>query len=51
MTRQSILQGLLKNAADRLGQTGPTSGRLQAMRTAAYDESGSQVDPPSNPLR
>jgi LysM repeat protein len=51
MTRQSILQGLLKNAADRLGQPGPTNGRLQAMRTAAYDENAPQVDPPSNPLR
>ena len=51
MTRQSILQGLLKNAADRLGQPGPTNGRLQAMRTAAYDENAPQADPPSNPLR
>ena len=39
MTRDSILQGLLKNAADRLGQSGPNAGRLQAMRTAAYEDS------------
>jgi hypothetical protein len=39
MTRESILQGLLKNAADRLGQSAPASGRLQAMRTAAYQDS------------
>jgi len=51
MTRQSILQGLLKNAADRLGQPGPTNGRLQAMRTAAYDDNAPQADPASNPLR
>jgi hypothetical protein len=51
MTRQSILQGLLKNAADRLGQPGPTQGRLQAMRTAAYDENAPQAEPASNPLR
>ena len=51
MTRQSILQGLLKNAADRLGQSGPTNGRLQAMRTAAYDDNTPQADPASNPLR
>jgi hypothetical protein len=39
MTRESILQGLLKNAADRLGQSAPASGRLQALRTAAYQDS------------
>lgn len=51
MTRQSILQGLLQNAAERLGPTPsnpassanspadpPAKGRLQAMRTAAYDD-------------
>jgi len=38
MTRQSILQGLLKNAADRLGQSTPAAGRLQAIRTAAYED-------------
>jgi len=38
MTRESILQGLLKNASDRLGQSAPTAGRLQAMRTAAYGD-------------
>jgi hypothetical protein len=37
MTRESILQGLLKNAADRLGQSSTASGRLQAIRTAAYE--------------
>ena len=36
MTRESILQGLLKNAAERLGQSAPVIGRLQAIRTAAY---------------
>jgi hypothetical protein len=41
MTRESILQGLLKNAADRLGQSAPASGRLQAIRTAAYEENTS----------
>ena len=51
MTRQSILQGLLKNAADRLGLPDPTSGRLHAMRTAAYDDNAPQMDPASNPLR
>jgi len=51
MTRQSILQGLLKNAAERLGQSDPTIGRLQAMRTAAYDANTPQADPASNPLR
>lgn len=38
MTRESILQGLLKNAADRLGQSPSPAGRLQAIRTAAYEE-------------
>lgn len=44
MTRQSILQGLLQNAAERLGTAPkpppepPVKGRLQAMRTAAYDD-------------
>ena len=38
MTRESILQGLLKNAADRLGQSAPSTGRLQAIRTAAYED-------------
>jgi hypothetical protein len=41
MTRESILQGLLKNAADRLGQSATASGRLQAIRTAAYEENSS----------
>jgi hypothetical protein len=41
MTRESILQGLRKNAADRLGQSEPASGRLQAIRTAAYEENSS----------
>jgi len=41
MTRESILQGLLKNAADRLGPSAPASGRLQAIRTAAYEENTS----------
>ena len=39
MTRESILQGLLKNAAERLGQSVPATGRLQAIRTAAYGDS------------
>lgn len=55
MTRQSILQGLLQNAAERLGTAPanastnasaasgspadlPAKGRLQALRTAAYDD-------------
>lgn len=41
MTRESILHGLRKNAADRLGQSEPASGRLQAIRTAAYEENAS----------
>ena len=36
MTRESILQGLLRNAAERLGQSAPVIGRLQAIRTATY---------------
>ena len=51
MTRQSILQGLLKNAADRLGLNSPANSRLQTMRTAAYDENTPQSEPGSNPLR
>ncbi len=51
MTRQSILQGLLKNAADRLGQTSPLSGRLQAIRTAAYEDNTQQLQPVSTRLR
>ena len=51
MTRQSILQGLLKNAADRLGQSAPVNGRLQAMRTAAYEENTPQLQPVSTQLR
>ncbi len=43
MTRQSILQGLLKNASDRLGQGIYTGGRLQALRTAAYEDNKPQV--------
>ncbi len=49
ITRQSILQGLLQNASERLGTASSASqpnasamptgkGRLQAMRTAAYDD-------------
>ena len=51
MTRQSILQGLLKNAADRLGLNNPANSRLQTMRTAAYDENAPQSEAASNPLR
>ena len=51
MTRQSILQGLLKNAADRLGLNNPANSRLQTMRTAAYDENSPQSEAASNPLR
>jgi len=51
MTRQSILQGLLKNAADRLGQTSVLSGRLQAIRTAAYEENTPQLQPVATRLR
>jgi hypothetical protein len=51
MTRQSILQGLLKNAADRLGLNSTANSRLQTMRTAAYDENTPQSEPGSNPLR
>ena len=51
MTRQSILQGLLKNAADRLGQGMPASGRLQAIRTAAYEENTPDIQPISTRLR
>ena len=51
MTRQSILQGLLKNAADRLGQSTPISGRLQAIRTAAYEENTPEIQPISTRLR
>ena len=51
MTRQSILQGLLKNAADRLGQGMPVSGRLQAIRTAAYEENTPDIQPISTRLR
>jgi len=51
MTRQSILQGLLKNAADRLGQSSPLSGRLQAIRTAAYEDNTPQLQPATTRLR
>ena len=51
MTRQSILQGLFKNAADRLGLNIPANSRLQTMRTAAYDENSPQNEAASNPLR
>jgi hypothetical protein len=51
MTRQSILQGLLKNAADRLGQSSPLSGRLQAIRTAAYEDNTPQLQPVTTRLR
>jgi hypothetical protein len=51
MTRQSILQGLFKNAADRLGLNNPANSRLQTMRTAAYDENSPQNEAASNPLR
>jgi hypothetical protein len=48
MTRQSIAQGLLQNAAERLGlptaNSATQSGRLQALRTAAYDDN-SQAGP------
>ena len=51
MTRQSILQGLLKNAAERLGQSSTVSGRLQAIRTAAYEENTPQLQPVTTRLR
>ncbi|MDO9279954.1 MAG: LysM domain-containing protein [Polaromonas sp.] len=51
MTRQSILDGLLKNAADRLGPSSPVNGRLQAIRTAAYEENTPQLQPVSTRLR
>jgi hypothetical protein len=51
MTRQSILQGLLKNAADRLGQTAAVAGRLQSIRTAAYEDNIPQPQPPTSRLR
>ena len=38
MTRQSIRQGLLKNAAERLGQMLVPSPRLQAMRASKYSD-------------
>ena len=38
MTRQSIRQGLLKNATERLGQMLAPSPRLQAMRAAKYSD-------------
>ena len=38
MTRQSIRQGLLKNAADRLGQMLTPAPRLQAMRASKYSD-------------
>ena len=41
----------VQDLADRLGLPDPTSGRLQAMRTAAYDDNAPQIDPASNPLR
>ena len=51
MTRQSILQGLLKNAADRLGLSSPANSRLQTMRTAAYDENTPQSPDSGSQLR
>jgi LysM repeat protein len=51
MTRQSILQGLLKNAADRLGLSSPANSRLQSMRTAAYDENAPQSPDSGSQLR
>lgn len=38
MTRQSIRQGLLKNATERLGQMLTPSPRLQAMRASKYSD-------------
>jgi hypothetical protein len=38
MTRQSIRQGLLKNAAERLGQMLTPPPRLQAMRASKYSD-------------
>jgi len=38
MTRQSIRQGLLKNATERLGQMLAPSPRLQAMRASKYSD-------------
>ena len=51
MTRQSILQGLLKNAADRLGLNNTANSRLQTMRTAAYDENALQPPDSGSQLR
>jgi len=51
MTRQSILQGLLKNAAERLGQSSTASGRLQAIRTAAYEDNTPQLQPVTTRVR
>ncbi len=51
MTRQSILQGLLKNAAERLGQASPAIGRLQAIRTEAYEENTPQLQPVTSRVR
>jgi hypothetical protein len=39
ITRQSIRQGLLQNATERLGQVLAPPLRLQALRAAAYSES------------
>ena len=38
ITRQSIRQGLLQNAADRLGQMFAPAPRLQAMRASKYSD-------------
>ena len=38
ITRQSIRQGLLQNAAERLGQMLPNSLRVQAQRAQQYVE-------------
>lgn len=38
MTRQSVRDGLLKNAAERLGQMLAPSTRLQAMRASRYSD-------------
>jgi len=38
ITRQSIRQGLLQNAADRLGQIFAPAPRLQAMRASKYSD-------------
>ncbi len=42
ITRQSIRQGLVQNATERLGQVLSPGLRLQAMRAAKYDDSQSR---------